>query len=131
MNLEVFSLCDAATIDNAGKLNILGSFDTIWTAKVPAIYPQCSVALRIRFEAIEKGNHKVLVNFVDADGRHIIPAANGSIRVDFPLEQRSGSSNLVLNIHGLKLEKYGEYSIDLAIDERIESSLPLLLKERK
>jgi hypothetical protein len=130
MNIEVFSLCDAATVDVAGKLNVLGAFDTIWSAKMPAVYPQCAIALRIRFENIEKGEHKVTVNFVNLDGKHIIPSANGTININFPQEQRSGSANLVLNLQMLKLEDYGEYSIDLAVDGRNEVSLPLFVKKR-
>ncbi|MHC4132881.1 MAG: DUF6941 family protein [Planctomycetota bacterium] len=128
MRLEVFSLCDAATGDT-GKLNVLGAFDTIWASKMPAIHPQCSVVLRIRFEAIERGEHKISVHFVDEDGNSIIPPANGTININFSDEQRTGSSNLILNIQGLKIEKYGEYSIDLAIDGRSESSLPLFVKK--
>lgn len=126
MNIEVFSLCDAAT-DNAGKLNILGAFDTIWARNIPAVHPQCAIALRIRFENIERGEHRVTVNFVDLDGRHIIPSANGTININFPNDQRSGSANLILNIQLLRLERYGEYSINLAIDGRGEASLPLFV----
>ncbi len=129
MNLEVFSLCDAATNDT-GKLNILGAFDTIWMTKTPGIHPQCAVVLRIRFSALERGEHKIAVNFVDVDGKHIIPSASGSINVHFPDEQRSGSANLILNIHGLKIEKFGEYSIDLAIDGINLASLPLFVLAR-
>ena len=131
MNIVVFSLCDAATVDVAGKLNVLGAFDTIWTGKLPMVYPQCALALRIRFESIEKGEHRVAVNFVDLDGKPVIPAAQGSINIQFPDEQRSGSANLVLNLQMLKLESHGEYSIDLAMDGRKEASLPLFVRERK
>jgi len=124
MNIEVFSLCDAAT-NEMGKLNILGAFDTIWTREIPTVHPQCAIALRIRFESIERGEHRVTVTFVDLDGRNIIPPANGTINVNFPDGQRSGSANLILNIQRLMLERYGEYSIDLAIDGRSEGSLPL------
>ncbi|OGX14957.1 MAG: hypothetical protein A2166_03705 [Omnitrophica WOR_2 bacterium RBG_13_41_10] len=130
MNIEVFSLCDAATVD-VGKLNILGAFDTIWTVNMPAVHPQCAIALRVRFENIERGEHRVTVNFVDLDGRHIIPSANGTININFPNEQRSGSANLILNMQMLKLEKYGEYSIDLAIDGRSLASLPLFVRARR
>jgi len=126
MNIEVYALCDAATNDT-GKLNMLGAFDTIGVRQVPAVHPQCAIALRIRFESIERGEHKIAVNFVDLDGKNIIPPMNGPINVNFPDGQRSGSANLVLNIQGLKLEKYGEYSIDLAIDGRREGSLPLFV----
>jgi len=129
MHIEAFCLCDAATVDIAGKLNILGAFDTVSSAKMPAVYPHCSVALRIRFDNIEKGEHKVSVNFVDMDGKHIVPSASGIIHINFPKEQRSGSANLVLNLQQLKLETFGEYAIDLAVDNRKEASLPLFVKE--
>jgi hypothetical protein len=131
MHIELFSLCDAATIDAAGKLNVLGAFDTIGAGKMPAFYPQCAIALRIRFENIERGAHKVSVNFVDIDGKHIVPPANGTIDINFPDEQRSGSANLVFNLQMLKLEKHGEYAIDLAVDSRKEASLPLYVREKK
>jgi len=130
MRIEVFSLCDAATV-HGGKLNMLGVFDTIWTRTIPTVHSQCAIALRIRFDAIEEGEHKVLVNFVDADGKHIIPSANGIIKINFHEKQRSGSANLIFNIQGLKIEKCGEYAIDLAIDDQSKASLPLFVRERK
>jgi hypothetical protein len=131
MRIEIISLCDAATTDFSGKLNILGAFDTIWTSSVPITHPQCAIALRVRFENIERGEHKIVVNLVNLDGKHIIQPANGVINVNFPDKQSSGSANLILNIQMLRLEGYGDYSIDLAIDGRREASLPLLVKERK
>ena len=131
MNIEVFSLCDAATVDVAGKLNVLGAFDTIFSGAIPVVYPQCTIALRIRFKGIERGEHRVVVNFVNSDGKHIIPSANGTVKINFPDEQRSGSANLVLNLQMLKLENFGECSIDLAVDGRNEASLPLFVRERK
>jgi hypothetical protein len=130
MQIEIFSLCDAATADT-GKLNILGAFDTIWTANVPVIHPQCAIALRIRFENIERGEHRVAVTFVDLDGRHIIPPANGTININFPEQQRSGSANLILNIQMLQLQRLGEYAINLAIDGRQIASLPLFVMQRQ
>jgi hypothetical protein len=131
MHIEIISLCDAATTDSSGKLNILGAFDTIWTSSMPLTHPQCAVALRIRFESIERGEHRIVVNLVNLDGKHIIQPANGVIDVNFAEKQSSGSANLILNIQMLVLEGYGEYSIDLAIDGRREASLPLLVREIK
>jgi len=130
MQIEIFALCDAAIAD-LGKLSMLGAFDTIGVTKTPAVHPQCTIALRVRFEKIERGEHKVAVHFVDIDGRNVIPPAQGAITINFPEEQSSGSANLILNIQGLKLERLGEYSIDLAIDGQQKASLPLFVKERK
>ena len=130
MQIEIFALCDAATAD-FGKLSMLGAFDTIWATKAPTVHSQCAIALRVRFERIERGEHKVIVQFVDIDGKNVIPPAQGAITMNFPEEQSSSSANLILNIQALKLEKFGQYSIDLAIDGQQRASLPLFVKERK
>ncbi|HHT9115304.1 MAG: hypothetical protein HY607_04970 [Planctomycetes bacterium] len=124
MNKEVFVLCDAAT-ETVGKLNILGAFDNIYSRFAPATHPQCAIALRVRFNQIEKGEHKIRVNIVDEDGKLIMPSLDAKINVDFPQNMDSSIANLILNIHGLKIEKFGKYSVDLAIDGRQEASLPL------
>lgn len=129
MQIEIFALCDAATADH-GKLNMLGAFDSIWVNKLPAVHSQCAIVLRVRFEKIERGEHKVAVNFVDIDGKNVMPPAQGNLPVKFPDEQKSLSSNLILNIQGVKFERAGEYSIDLAIDGQQRASLPLFVRER-
>jgi len=130
MQIELFSLCDAATAD-AGKMNILGIFDTINTTKMPAVHPQCTIALRLRFSAMEAGAHNIQVDFVNADGKYIIPSAKGRINVNISKDSMSGIANLILNIQGLKLEKYGEYAVRLAVDGRQEGvSLPLIVKKK-
>jgi len=128
MNIEAFLLCDAAT-DQQGKLNVLGAFDTIWTKKLPAIHPACSVVTRIRFAKIEDGNHSVKIQIIDQDGRNIGPKLEGNISVQTRPELDSSVANLVLNIQGLKFEKYGQYRIDLAIDNQVKGFLPLHVRE--
>jgi len=55
MQLEIFTLCDAAT-EHAGKLNIIGTFDVLRAAITPITHPQCAIAGRLRFEQIEMGS---------------------------------------------------------------------------
>jgi hypothetical protein len=125
MKIELFVLCEAAT-DYHGKLNLLGTFDSIWTKKMPAVHPHCAVALRLRFSKIEEGEHKIKINIVDADGRAVAPPfeANANIQLkDIP--HTSIATNMILNLQGLKFKDYGEYAIDLSIDGRHEASIPL------
>jgi hypothetical protein len=128
MFIEIFSLCDAATGEN-GKLNILGAFDTIWVRQFPTVYPHCAVAIRIRFSVAEKGDHQLGLRLIDADGKDVLPPAGGAMRLDLPEGQTSGSTNLILNIQSLKLEKTGECSLALAIDGQNVLSLPLFVRE--
>jgi hypothetical protein len=67
---------------------------------------------------------------MDIDGRHVIQPLETKINIPVPVDQQSGSMNLILNIQGLKVERWGEHSIDLAVDGRQESTLPLFIRDR-
>ena len=128
MFVEIFSLCDAATSE-AGKLNILGAFDTIWARGFPIAYPHCAIAMRLRFSSLEKGEHQVDVRFIDEDGKNVLPPAGGKLQIDTPDGHRSTSANLILNIQSLNLVKPGECSVELSIDGQLAVSLPLFIKQ--
>lgn len=128
MNVEILAICDAATTTPGGKLNILGAFDALTISKFPTAHPQCAIAMRIRFSRIEEGKHSVALSFVDDDGKRVMPDVQGELTVGATGEESSVVTNLVINVHQLKLPKPGNYSLDLAIDSRHESSLPLVVK---
>jgi L-asparaginase II len=128
MNIDAFLLCDCAT-DQGGKLNVLGAFDSIFARKMPAVHRACAIAARIRFEKIEEGEHQVRVDVVDEDGKAIVPRLDGEISVHIRDDAGSSGTNLILNLQGLKFERYGRYSINLAIDGRQVHSLPFTVRE--
>jgi hypothetical protein len=127
MDIQIAVLCDAAA-DYNGKLSILGTFDTIYTTQMPATHPQCSIAIRMTFNKVEEGAHKVRLNFVDEDGKSVMPHIEMPIDVTVPEETIFLSRNFIVNIQKLKFEKEGLYSIDIAVDGRQEGSIPLLVK---
>jgi len=128
VDIEIFTLCDAAA-DYQGRLSILGVFDTIIAPQMPATHPFCSVALRIRFQMTERGQHRLTLHLVDDDGNLVVPAIEGAFGVEMPGNSQIASANLVLNLGQLQFNNYGEYAINLAIDGRQEASLPLWIKE--
>ena len=128
MNIETFLLCDAAT-DQFGKLNILGAFDAIYTKEMPMKYPACAIAVRIRFEKIEEGEHKIKICMIDADGNPAGPNFQGGLKVKLPEGVESNSTNFILNVHGLELKAFGKYRIDLAIDGQLQASLPFAVRQ--
>jgi hypothetical protein len=129
MKIEIFTLCDAAT-NNGGKLNILGSFDHIFGREAPITYPLCALAIKLRFEKIELGSKSLRVSFVNADGKSVIPTLDQTFTVNVPPGESTTSANFVLIIQQIKLENFGDYSIDLAIDGRLEGSIPLSVRQR-
>lgn len=129
MDIELFLLCDAAT-DTAGKLNILGAFDSIVVESTPAIHPQCAIALRVRFARGEEGQHQLNIHIVDADGQPIVPPLDAAINVAFQGDQTSVAANMIMNLQRLQLKNAGEYSIDVAVDGQHEKCVPLTVHVR-
>jgi hypothetical protein len=127
MNIEIAAICDAAT-DTAGKLNMLGAFDTIFADAVPFKYQHMALALRIRFTRIEEGEHKVRINFVDDDGHSVIPPLDGKINIRFAARASSAVGNLIINLNNVEFRKEGDYSIDIAINGVQVLALPFFAR---
>src|SRR6266496_35561 len=130
MRVEIFTLCDAATLDAAGKLNILGSFDRLNAREEPVVHPQCALAIKLRFERIEEGQKQIRILFVDQDGASVMPNVEATTQVRIQDNDSSATVSLALNIQQLRLPRFDEYSIDLAIDGRQEASIPLFVKRQ-
>ncbi len=128
MKVEIFTLCDAATADAGGKLNILGSFDRINANAIPVTHPLCALAIKMRFERLEEGPKRVRISFMDSDGQAVMPTLDANTQVMFPPDEHSVTACLVLQLQQLKLPNFGEYSIDLGIDGRHEASIPLFVR---
>ena len=127
MNIQVAVLCDAATDDN-GKLNILGSFDTIYAPQLPAVHPQCAVALRVTFLSGDEGDRKLKLNFVDADGHSIMPPIEIPVIVALPDDAHFLTRNFIVNIQQLKFAEVGVYSVDVRLDDKSQAAIPLWVK---
>ncbi len=128
MNVQVAVLCDAATQDSTSKLNLLGVFDTIFAPQMPAVQPQCAVALRITFATGDEGQRKLALNFINADGHPIMPAMEIPVAVVLPADAHFLSLNFVVNIQQLRFPEAGLYSVDVAADGRSLASIPLQVK---
>ena len=128
MKVEIFTLCDAATVDAAGKLNILGSFDRLNAREAPVIHPQCALAIKLRFERVEEGQKQLRIAYVDQDGAAFMQNLDATAEVRFHGDDPSVTVSLALNIQQLRLPRFDEYSIDLAVDGRQEASIPLFVK---
>jgi hypothetical protein len=127
MNIQVAVLCDAATEDN-GKLNLLGAFDTIFAPQLPAVHPQCAVALRVTFMSGDEGARKLKLNFVDADGKSIMPPIEIPVAVSLPDEALFLTRNFIVNIQQLKFAEEGLYSVDVRLDDKSQGNIPLQIK---
>ena len=130
MNIEIASICDAATANGVGgRQNILGAFDRIF-AKFPLVIPQCSTAFRIRYLRSEAGVHDLTLVFEDVCGKPIVPPMQSKIPLE-PVAQGfdTAAVNMVLNLQRFQIKRPDKYMIRLLVDNEELVSLPLYALE--
>lgn len=127
MNVQVAVLCDAAT-DDHGKLNLLGAFDTICAVQMPAVHPQCAVALRLTFTTADEGPHRLKLMFMDADGRAVMPPLEIGFEIALPEETHFATRNFIFNLQQVSFPAPGLYAVDIAMDDTPLTSIPLQVR---
>jgi hypothetical protein len=129
MNVEIFTLCDAATMAG-GKLNVLGSFDNISAMSFPCQHPYCCVATRMRFDVGEEGRHAFEIHFCDPDMRPVLGPVRQSVEIKMP-NDRSAVHFHIWNILGFSFTGPGEYYLELRIDEQPQVRIPLYVTQHQ
>jgi hypothetical protein len=128
MDILTAVICDSAA-DYNGKLCILGTFDTIYAQRFPAVHPHCALALRIVFRPVEEGIHRFRIVFIDPDGHNVLPPDSEprfEVNIsEIPDKAAFVSRNFVISLQGLPLEKPSLYSFDVHMDEQIVARIPL------
>jgi hypothetical protein len=126
VDVDIALLCDAATVDGAGKLNILGVFDRLNVSSFPARHGRMALVLRFRGTVAEAGEHELVIalrnpgggELLRADGKLTIGAGPGSAQEGVRVPQ-------VLNFDGLVFEEEGRYSFDVTVDGVHQVAVPL------
>lgn len=130
MDIQIATLCDYAA-DYNGKMVINGTFDTLAAPSMPVVHPQCCLALRLCITPEDAGHHKFSVNIINADGMSIDEKM--PIVADMPIELPETvpfmTRNLILNLQGLRFPEDGIYSIDICVDDELQSRIPLRIVE--
>ena len=125
MKLEIFALCDYATGDIAGKMNILGAFDKIQSHTLPVELPLFAIAIKMRFNKTEGGEKAIALKIVRPDGDLVVPKTELKMPFQIPADVSTATAQIVVLVQQLKLPNFGEYSIQLELAENLVGSIPL------
>jgi hypothetical protein len=130
MEIDMALLADAATVDASGKLNILGIFDRITVAELPAHHPHLSLVLRVSASLGEAGLHKMEIVLQDPTGSRVM-GMNGEFHVGPGPALAGGQVRIpqVLNIERLVFPKAGRYAFNVSLDGEHQVSIPLFVQE--
>lgn len=133
VELELALLADAANSSREGKLNILGVFDTLYSASFPVQLPQFQLVMRFRADAVEAGrNYKVEIQMIDQDGKKL---ANLEAGLNFGQNpSRSKGMPLkgdhIVTIANISFQKAGTYEFVVFINDEVRKRIPLYVEQK-
>lgn len=128
MTTEMLTLCFAARPSPNGELNILGATDIIFVPQFP-VAVSCSLVAKLRFRKIEEGVKEILFSIIDSDGKPVQPAPPPQqMNIQIPPGASSASAAIVVAIHNLQIPRAGEYEIGLAVNGRLEMTVPVFVR---
>jgi hypothetical protein len=68
MDVSFALFADAANLSQEGKLNILGVFDAVHVATVPAVHPRATIVVRLKGHAGDAGTHTLTLRWHNPRG---------------------------------------------------------------
>lgn len=114
--LNFLHVCDYASFSEGGKLNILGVFENINASKVPYIHSQMFIVLNILIK--KAGNYKKIVTrFIQDSNKTEIARTEFPMNMKMPSAKGEFRIGSVGQLNGVKFKEYGEYKIQIFVDE--------------
>lgn len=117
MNFDIFTLCDSAQ-EYAGRMIIVGTFNTINVTTLPTVYPEFAIAAKITLDQAQKkvqSEHivKFYIKKFDSD-LYLLPPFEHKINTDNTPD--FSDLNLVMRFNGIPIKEEGRYIVTMEID---------------
>src|SRR5437764_15334357 len=71
MQVSFALFADAANLSQEGKLNILGVFDALQVATLPAVHPRAHLVVHLKGTQLDVGSHTVTLRSVNPHGSEL------------------------------------------------------------
>jgi hypothetical protein len=127
MQVRLGVLADYANVTAEGKLNILGIFDRINLVQIPATHPQMHLVLRIEAHPSELNRtYDVEIRLQDPERLTIFEVKGEIVPRGDP--GQIVSTNQILTLNNLQLEKIGEYTFVVLINDEVKTEIPLAVE---
>jgi hypothetical protein len=124
MQVKLALLADYANVTGEGKLNILGIFDRITVQQLPVVHPQMHLILRLEAHSTERNRtHNIEIRLHDPDGETVFEVKGDMVPQGTSV--LSTSTNQILTLNNLQLEKTGGYNFVVFVDNDLKAEVPL------
>lgn len=115
MHVSFALFADAANISQEGKLNILGVFDALQVANLPAVHPRATMVVRIKALPDDVGRHVLAFAWVSPDGEEMW-SSSGELEVGAPPAGATELDVPVIAAIDLPIQAAGTHVMRVALD---------------
>ena len=127
MHVTFALFADAANLSQEGKLNILGVFDALQVATLPALHPRATLVVHVKGSVADAGTHRVSLQWMSPSGTElwssdgelgVASPPSGVLDMDFPLIAQLD----------LPLDLAGSYVMRVGLDGTMHAEIPLQVR---
>lgn len=127
MRIAFALLADAANLSQEGKLNILGVFDAVHVATLPAVHPRAHLVARLNGGRGDAGTHAMTLTWRAPDGT-IMWSTSGELRVESPPAGIEEMDLPFVAALDLPVDRPGTFTLAIAIGGREMAVVPLQVR---
>ena len=115
MHVSFALFADAANLSQEGKLNILGVFDALQVAALPAIHPRAHLVVHLKGDETDVGSHTVSFRWLSPSGQELWNSS-GDLNVGAPPPGVTEMDLPLIAQVDLPMDAAGGYTMAIAID---------------
>jgi len=115
MHVSFALFADAANLSQEGKLNILGVFDALQVASLPAIHPRAHLVVHLKGTGVDIGAHTVSFRWLSPTGQELWNSS-GDLNVGAPPPGVAEMDLPLIAQLDLPMDSAGGYTMAIAID---------------
>lgn len=115
MHVSFALFADAANLSQEGKLNILGVFDALQVAALPAIHPRAHLVVHLKGTGSDVGQHTVTFRWLNPGGSELWNSS-GDLNVGAPPPGVTEMDLPLIAQLDLPMDNPGGYVMAIAID---------------
>jgi len=115
---------DAANLSQEGKLNVLGVFDALHVASVPAVHPRATLVVRLKASPDDAGSHALALSWTAPSGEEIW-SSSGEVEVHVPPPGAMEVDIPVIAAIDLPIAEPGVHLMRVELDGDVEAEVSL------
>jgi hypothetical protein len=127
MHISFALFADAANLSQEGKLNVLGVFDAVQVATLPAVHPRATLVVRLKGVRSDVGSHVLALSWVNPRGDELWGSA-GEVAVGTPPPGVHDMDLPVIITLDLPLDASGAYAMRVSLDGTLTAEVPLQVR---